>query len=146
MAANPLVDQGVLNRLKASILLNDFPELNVTPSYLGKMGIKLALEGESTTYLPTMVGGVVSQEPYQLCTVTAELLKSQPLADSWKQQMESDSAIGDVVVRGDAQTLSVYQLTNCSIMGVRELDFAGGDAGYVISIRGYYAINQNLWN
>jgi hypothetical protein len=145
MAANPLVQQGVVNRLRSNIIIPDFPQLNVTASFLGKEGIKLQLEGESTTYIPTLVGGVISQEPYMLCSVMAELLKSQPLADQFKQQMESDAAIGDITVRGDATQLGPYDLTNCSIMSVRELDFSGPSASWLVTVKGYYNINQDLW-
>lgn len=145
MANNPLVDQGTLSRLRSNVVISDFPSLNVIAPNLGKEGIKLALQGESTTYLPTMTGGVVSQEPYQLCDVTMQLLKSQPLADQYKAKMEDDAKLGAISVRGDSTQLSVYDLVNCSIMGVRELDFGGTDPGYVVSIRGYYNINQNLY-
>ena len=47
MASNPLVDQGTLNRIRASVEFTDFPELNVTSSYLAKAGISMRLTGES---------------------------------------------------------------------------------------------------
>lgn len=144
--SNPLVLQGVLNRLRASTVLDDHPELNITASYLGRDGIKLALEGDASTYLPTMTGGVPSPEPYMICNVTAQLLKTQPLSAAYKAQMESDTSIGNMTVRPDVgQGLSPYALTNCSIIGVREQDYAGKDAGWVVSIRGYYNINSGLY-
>lgn len=145
MAGNPLVDQGSLNRLRASVIVGDSPELNVTPSYLGKEGIRLQLEGDSVTYLPTMVGGVISEEPYQIVRITMQLLKSQPLADLYKARVETDASIGNVTVRGDSRLLSPYEFTNCSIMNPSALDFGGGDPGYVAGIRGYYNINSGLF-
>lgn len=144
--ANPLVTQGVLSRLSASTTLDSFPELNVTASYLGKEGIKLALEGEATTYIATMTGGVPSPEPYQICNVSIQLLKSQPLSAAYKSQYETNVLIGHMTVRPDVNTgLTPYDLTNCSLMGVREQDYAGTDAGWVINIRGYYNINSSLY-
>jgi hypothetical protein len=145
MAANPLVAQGTLNRLRASVIWNDFPALNVTAPYLHKEGIRLALEGESTLLIPTMTGTVTSPEPYQMISCTINLLKTQALADLYKRQMEADSRLGSGVVRPDASTLSPYEIVNCAIESVRELNFAGDDAGYAVSVKGYYIVNNNLW-
>ncbi len=146
MAGNPLIAQGTLNRLLGSIVWTNFPQLNVTASYLGKEGIRLALEGESTVFLPTMVGAVTSQEPFMMVSLTAHLLKTQPLANAYKQQMESNAQLGDGTVRPDSLALGVYPIVNCAIQSMRELSFSGDDAGFAVSMRGYYWINSNLWN
>lgn len=146
MAQNPLVSQGTLNRLRGSVVCTDNPNLNVTAAFLGKEGIGLALEGETTLMLPTMTGVATSPEPYQMCSVSVHLLKTQQLSDLYKQRMETDSRIGDITVRPDASTLSAYPLTNCAIESVAPLNFAGQDAGFVVTIKGTYAINNSLWN
>jgi hypothetical protein len=144
--ANPLVAQGVLNRLRGSVVFASFPSLNVTASFLGEEGIRLALEGEATTFINTMAGAVTSPEPYQVCNLTINLLKTQPLANQFKSQMEQNTLLGDCTVRADASNLSPYQLINSAIQGVRELSFNGKDAGWVVMIKGYYNINSNLWS
>jgi len=144
--ANPLVEQGSLNRLRASVTWPDNPSLNVTASFLGKEGVGLALEGDSVTYLPTLTGAVTSPEPYQMISCTIHLLKTQGLANLYKSQMESDAIIGNGVVRADTKSLGAYDIVNCSIASVRELDFSGADAGFAVTIRGYYRINDTLWN
>ena len=60
MANNPLIPQGTVNRLRGSVIWNDFPQLNVTAPYLGTDGIGFSLDGESTVFLPTMTGAVTS--------------------------------------------------------------------------------------
>ena len=85
---NPLVSQGSLNRLRASVVWPDNPTLNVTASYLGKEGVSLALDGEATTFINTLVGAVTSPEPYQMITLTIHLLKTQGLASLYKSQQE----------------------------------------------------------
>lgn len=145
MAANPLVAQGTLNRLKGSVLVPNFPQLNVTAPFLGKEGIGLALEGDATLILPTMVGTVTSPEPYQMCTITIHLLRTQGLANLWKLQQELFSVIGDVVVTPDAAPLSPYPIQNCGIKSVSELRFAGQDAGYMVTVGGYYTTNLALF-
>lgn len=147
--ANPLIPQGTLNRLRASVLWNDTPELNVTSSFLGREGIRLAFEGEATTFINTMTGAVTSPEPYQAVSLTINLLKTQPLANSYKNRYELNTLLGDGIVRPDVNSnsagLSPYQLSNCGIENVRELNFAGEDAGWVVTIKGFYQINSSLF-
>ena len=144
--ANPIVPQGTLNRLRASITITSFPGLNITASYLGKEGVSLSFDGMVTTPIETMVGVVPSPEPYQKVSVSAHLLKTQALANSWKAQLEALSLIGDITVRSDTTTLDPYQFSNCYIMNVNPLKFAGDDAGWVISLGGIYYVNSSLWN
>lgn len=135
-----------MNKVRASITWPSFPGLNVTASYLSKEGIRLTLQGESTLYLPTMTGAVTSQEPYMMIECTINLLKSQALANLYKQQMEDNALLGDGTVRPDAVPLSPYQLTNCAITGIRELDFSGEHAVFAVMVKGYYNINASLFN
>lgn len=144
--ANPLIVQGTLNRLRGSVVWNDFPQLNITAPFLGKEGIRLALEGESTVFLGTMTGAVTSPEPYMMVSLVLNLLKTQNLSDLYKKQMELLATIGDCTVRPDAATLSPYNLINMAIEGVRELSFNGEDAGYAVTCKGYYPVNSSLWD
>jgi hypothetical protein len=146
MATNPNVSQGTLNRLIASVIWTDFPQLNVTAPYLGEEGIHLAFEGESTVFINTMTGAVTSQEPYLVVNVTMNLLKTQPLANAYKQQWETSSQLGECTVRPDSSTMSPWDFENCAIQSVRELSLNGRDAGYVVTIKGYYLINSDLWS
>ena len=144
--ANPIVPQGVLNRLRASITFVGFPSLNVTASYLGKEGVSMSFDGVATTPIETMTGVVQSPEPYQRVTVMAHLLKTQALANAFKQQIESSTLLGDCTVRTDAVNMDPYQLSNCSVNNVNPLKFDGLDAGWGIIITGIYYINSALWN
>ena len=144
--ANPLIAQGTLNRLRGSVIWNNFPALNVTAPYLHKEGIRLALEGEATVYIDTMTGGVTSPEPYQRVSLTIALLKTQPLAAAYKAQKELSTLLGPGIVRGDSAALPPYQLTNCAIRNIRELVFNGEDAAWAIIIGGYYQINSSLFS
>lgn len=143
--ANPLIAQGTLNRLRASVFIVDFPELNVSASYLGDAGITLSLDGDSTVMLQAMTGMVTSPEPFLPATITMNLLKTQSLSDLYKEQMENNTLIGDVTVTPDSIALGDYQITNCALSSVRELQLNGKDAGYVVTIKGTYNINDELW-
>jgi hypothetical protein len=146
MAGNPLVAQGVLNRIRGSVTWDSFNALNVTAAYLGREGIRLAIEGAASKPIPTMTGVVQSPEAYLMVSLTLNLLKSQALADAYKSQIELSSLLGDCTVRPDSTTLSPYSLLNCSINPPSDQDFSGENAGYVVKATGYYLVNANLWN
>ncbi len=143
--ANPLISQGTLNRLRGTVTWTDFPELNVSAPFLGKEAMRLSLEGEATTFIDTLTGSVTSPEPYMAVSLTLNLLKTQRLSDLYKRKMETSALLGSGTVRGDSAILSPYDLINCGIQAIRELNFSGDDAGFVVSIKGYYNINNALW-
>ena len=143
---NPLIDQGTLNRLRASVVFTNFPELNVISANLGKEGIRLGLDGPATSYLATMTGAVPSPEPYQIVTVTINLVKSEPIANTFKTQFETSVLIGPVVVRPDAVTLGLYPLLNCVLENVREQSYAGEEAIFAVTIKGTYQINTGYFS
>ena len=144
--ANPQVAQGTLNRLRGSLVWNDFPSLNITSPYLGRDGIRLSFTGSSVVMIDTMTGRVTSPEPYLGADLTIELLKTQPLSDQYKVQMETLSTLGDGTLRSDSKTLSPWSLSNCAIMGVEPLTLNGTVAGYVVRIGGIYQVNSSLFD
>ncbi len=146
MASNPLVDQGTLNRIRASVEFTDFPELNVTSSYLAKAGISMRLTGESVEYLPTMTGAVTSPNAYLMIEAECHIAKSTPLSDAFKTQMEAKSTLGNCTITPDTSALGVYQVLNCSISSVPDVNFAGDSPDYTVIIRGYYLVNAFLFD
>lgn len=145
MAGAPNIAQGTINRLRASVIWDNFPQLNVTASFLMPEGIDLTFEGQSTAVLPTMTGVVTSPEPYQIVRLAIHLIKSQGLADLYKQQQENTTLLGGCTIRPDTITLSPYYLMNCSITGVNALAFSGRDPGYVVTATGSYNLNAAAW-
>lgn len=145
MATSPLVPQGVINRVRASVVVPLNSLLNVSASYLGADGISFTPTGKSVTYIRTLTGAVRSPEPYMMLEGSIHLLRTQVLSDLYKRTMETDSFLGDITVRPDSKQLSPYQYTNCSITGVETLRFNGTDAGFVIGIEGVYLSNANLF-
>jgi hypothetical protein len=145
-STNPLIAQGTLNRLRASVIITNFPALNVTSPYLGEDGISINPDGESTTYIKTLTGAVTSPEPYQQIMVEVHLLRTQGLANQYKLQIEASSLLGPIVVRPDSSALSAYDFVNCSIQGWGPHKINGKDAGFMVKLGGYYLINQDLYN
>lgn len=146
MAGNPNISQGTLNRLRGSIIIPTFPELNVTASFLNKDGISLRFDGNATVMIDSMTGRVTSPVPYLAATIEIHLLKSQSLAALFKKQMEADSRIGDVTFRSDSAVLPPYQIANCAIESVPNISANGESADYPVTIAGTYFINNDLWN
>jgi hypothetical protein len=143
---NPLVDQGTLNRIRASVTFASNPQLNITSPYLAREGIRLALEGNATDYFGTMTGAVPSPAPYQLCTLTINLIKSQPLSNVYKAQFELNTLVGTASVRPDSTTLGIYDLYNVVLETVREMTFAGEDPIWSVSCRGFYLVNSYMFD
>lgn len=148
--ADPLVPQGNLNKLKASLVWTDNPDLNVIPSYLGAEGISISFEGSATGRLPTMTGIVNSPEPFQPVQVSIHLLRTQQLAQLYEQQRQTDSKLGAGTIRLDVSLSTPnpgpYQLLNMSISNVGELRLNGSDAGFMVTCGGYMLINSFLWD
>lgn len=145
---NPLISQGTLNRLIGAVRWNDagMDQFNVTASYLGKDGIRLALDGIATTFINTMTGAVTSPEPYQSVSLTISLLKSQVLAAAYKLRMETNTLMGSCTIFPDSAQLPVYNLNNVALESLREMSYNGEDSGWIISCKGYYEINAFLWD
>jgi hypothetical protein len=143
---NPLVQLGSISRLRGSLVFPDFSDFNITAPFLGRAGVRLAVEGDLTQMLQQMVGMVQSQEVYLPATVTAELVKTTPLANLFKRKWETDSNLGDCTFRSDASQLDVWDFSNCSIENFGGIDASGGSATYTLQIKGTYYVNSNLFN
>ena len=95
----------VLNRLRASVVWSDFPELNVTSNFLTTEGIRLALEGNATDLLPAMVSLVSSPAPYLAASLTLSIVRSSSLAALYKFQIDNTSRILYVTIVPDSDVL-----------------------------------------
>jgi hypothetical protein len=146
MAANPLVAQGQLNRVKASLTWLDHSELNVTAPFLGRDGISLSLEGNSTAFLPTLTGVVTSPEPYMMIGLTIHLVKPQALCALYVARLQANALLGNGTVRPDViEGLPPFDITNCAMESIREMRFNGTDDGFIVMCRGYITINNDMW-
>ena len=143
--ASPNINQGTLNRLRASVVFPAYPSLSVVSSFLGKRGISVTFIGKSTVMLDAMTGRVTSPEPYLGVTMTMHLLKSQYLANLYKLQQELFTLLSDCTVRPDAATLQPYYFSNCAIESTGNLDFSGADADFPVEIGATYMVNAALF-
>jgi len=145
MAGNPNVNLGSLNRVLGSVLIPAYPSLNVTAPFLAKDALSWEPQGNATTYLPGLTGGVQSPEPYIPTKVTIHLLKSIALADQWLDQAEAITLLGEITVRFDSPVMNPRYLQNCAIENIGAISASGMDPGIVIAISGSWNINGQLW-
>jgi len=143
--ANPNIPPGTLNLLNTSVTIPGFPKLNVTPSFLGKHMVRLALDGEVTKHLPVATSVVPSPQIYLIAMVTVNLIKSQSLAALYKAQMDTNSILGDITVRPDSTVFPPFDMDQVAIADWREMSFNGDDADIFVTLRGRYPINSGLW-
>lgn len=143
--SNPLIQQGTLNRLLASVVYANFPQLNVTSPFLGKAAITVAFEGQTSLLIGTLTGAVTSPEPYMFATVTMHLVRSQALAQAYKAQIETNTTMGSVNIIPDTTTLQPFQLDTCVLQSMKEINFDGTQSELTITLQGVYRINSTLY-
>lgn len=144
--SNPQVVQGTLNRLLASVVYANFPNLNVTSAYLAKEAISLGFDGDTSQLIGTLTGAVTSPEPYIYGTCTMHLLRTQALGNAYKLQIETNTTMGSVTVIPDSVALSSFELNNCVLQSIQEVAFDGTQAGLIVRLRGVYSINSTLFS
>lgn len=145
---NPLIDQGVLNRIKASVTWANFPALNVTAPFLDKDGVTLRLEGEMSLQHGSMTGLVQSLEPYVPVSVVIALLRTQDLARQYQTKVQASSLLGPGTVFPDVSSggIEQFNLHNMSIQNVGELLLNGTTPIFGVTCRGYYVVNNDLFS
>jgi hypothetical protein len=143
--ANPLIPQGQLNRVLASVAFENNAGLNVISGNLAEDAISIAPEGPAGDYIPTLTGAAQSPRPYQIYTVTIHLDRAQPIAQVWEQQLLQNGNVGPFTVAPDVFGLGPFPFVNGMIMNRNELSFAGTSVEYPVVLRGTYVINNNLF-
>lgn len=142
----PNIQQGTLNRVLTSVTFPSNPSLNISASFMGREMSRISFDGEITQFIPTATGLVQSQEPYQMVTLTVNLVRAQGLAQLFENQIAANSYLGTCVARTDSTTLGPYNIQNAAIANVEPIQLNGENASYNVTIRGYRQINSELWS
>lgn len=144
--ANPQITQGVLNRIRTSLIVPNNTALNATAPYLSKSMINVEFEGNFVEQIETATGAVRSPEPYVMATITMGLLRSQSLAATWLEQVQNDSYLGTVTAHSDSSAYPAISLSESVVRMIRNGAFDGADPVVAVTVRGIYYINNNLWS
>lgn len=143
---NPQIQQGVLNRVRCSVIVPNFTNLNITAPYMGKSFAKIDFEGNFVEQIETGTGMVRSPEPYVPVTVTVGLLRSQALAASWVAQFQSNSFVGSINVHPDSSAFPIISVTDAVIRHLDPGAFDGADPVVRLTLRGTTNINDQMWS
>ena len=143
---NPLIQLGSLNRLRGSILFDDFPALNVTAQFMTKEAIKIGIDGDMTQFLGAMAAAVTSQEPWMMFSFSVGIVKTVGLAALYKAQWESSTTLGNCSIRIDTANIPPFDIVNSAIEGVDGLDSGGTNPAFTVRFKGTYYCNNQLWD
>lgn len=146
MATNPLIPQGTLNRVRCSIIVPNYPGLNITAPYMGRNFATISFDGDFTKLIGTGTGAVVSPEPYVEASIVVGILRTQALAASWRSQWEDTGNIGSVDVHSDTAAFPKFTISTAVIQHFDPNAFDGEDPVSRLTLRGIYYINNALWN
>ena len=145
MATNPLVAQGFLNRVKASLTVTDTPALNISASYLAKEMLSIRTTGPATDIIQTATGTVLSANVYMPIEVVVHTLRTQGLGESWRQRFLSDTSLGEIVATTDSTVFGDFTILNAALTNFQEMTVNGTQAGFILLLSGYWVVNNDMW-
>jgi len=142
---NPLIPQGVINRVRASIDFPSFPSLRVSASYLGKEGMSISFSALGEP-IPTMTGVATSPQPYAMATITVHLVRCQALASLFRTQIEASTYVSAAKLYTDTSVLGDFTLRDVQITAIEPVSLNGSNADFNLTLTGVYDINSDMWN
>ena len=144
--ANPLINLGNLNRVRASVVFPSFTSLNITSSQMGRRFVSLMYDEDFVQQIQQGVGIINSPEPYVMATVTCDILRTLPLAQAFMTQIEATGVLGTVKVHSDTSSFPVRTVHNASVLKADPGAFDGTNGVLALTIRGVFYPNNDLWN
>ncbi len=145
MATNPMVPQGTLNRVRASVIVPNYSSLNINSSHMSKKFVTVTFDEDFADQPETAVGIVNSPKPYVMATVNVGILRTQALAASWLAQAQQDTQIGRVIVHSDTNAFPQIHVHNCSLLKSEPGPYDGMDPTVDLTIRGVFYPNNYVW-
>lgn len=143
--SNPMIPQGVLNRVRGAIDFTSFPSLRVSASYLGKEGMTISF-GELGAPIPTMTGVATSPQPYAMATIVVRLVRCQALASLFRKQIEKATYVDGAKLYTDSSVLGDFTIRDAQIIGIEPVSLNGNNADFNLTIVGVYDINSSMWD
>ena len=144
--ANPLINLGTLNRVRASVVFPSFTALNITSSQMGRRFVSLTFDEDFVQQIQQGVGIINSPEPYVMATVTCDVLRTLPLAQAFISQLEQTAVLGTVYVHSDTSTFPKRTVYNASVLKADPGAYDGINSVLALTIRGVFYPNNTLWN
>ncbi len=146
MATNPIVQQGTLNRVRASVVVPSYTNLNIDSSHMSRKFVTVTFDEDFVDQPMTATGIVNSPAPYVMATISVGILRTQSLSASWFTQAQTQSVLGRITVHPDTTTFPQITAYNCSILRLEPGAQDGTDPTVDLTIRGIFYPNSDLWN
>jgi hypothetical protein len=146
MATNPLLVPGNLNRIRGTILVPNNTALNITAAYLGKEGIVVSPQSAVVTQMQGMTTIVNSEEPYQIVSVTAAIMKSLAMSAAYLDQIQNSPTLGTITVTPDTAVIPSFTLYNAAITNWSQISMAGIQPDFTVTFSGQFMISNDLWS
>jgi hypothetical protein len=142
---NPGIARGVINRVRCSVVVPNFPALNIIPANMGRALARIAFSDNLVNQIPTGTGLVNSPEPFIRATITIALLRTQQISASWFAQIRQDSNIEDATIYSDTSVFPPIALQSVVASHIDPGPFDGTSPDFQLVLAGALPVNNNLW-
>jgi hypothetical protein len=141
-----MVPQGVLNRVRASVIVPQYTSLNINSSHMSQKMLTGTPEEDFTEQPMTAVGVVNAPNPYVKYTVNVGILRTQALAYAWLQQAQTTVMVGRIVIHSDTSAFPQIRIHNASIIKIDPGAYDGRDPVVDLTLRGVFYVNNDMWS
>jgi len=143
--ANPLIQQGSLNKVRAQVVVPGFSNLTIISSYMGTDGLTAETE-DFCDQIGTATGTVPSPNPYAFASITIHILKTNGMVTRWWNQKDTNSQIGKITIHSDTDAFDSFDVQECVIKSLSPGKLNGTDATSILTLRGVLYINNDMWS
>lgn len=138
----------VLVKPRASIIFNDFPELNINHTNLGEGSITATPQNDSMEWIGSdkQIQPIASLNFNLKYEVTASIVKTTNLFQAFLQRTRENTNVGSVTITPDFQTVSNQeniQLDECYLALFDNGPYDASQETFEIKLLGYMLINQD---
>ncbi|KMQ89822.1 putative phage protein [Lasius niger] len=126
----------------ATVIFENYRNLNVTPDFLTDEGITLAINGDTATMLENMTSFTPSVNLKQQVTLTINLNRASSKVVAWKKQIKNWVVLGKATVTSDSSTDVPVTIHNTTITGVPSETYNGKQNLWTVTLSGYITINE----
>jgi hypothetical protein len=142
---NPGIARGVLNRVRCSVVVPNFPSLNIISANMGRSLARISFSDNLVNQIATGTGLVNSPEPYIRATITIALLRTQQISAAWFQQILQDSQIQEATIYSDTSVFPPIALQDVVANHIDPGPFDGTSPDFQLVLAGALPVNNNLW-
>jgi hypothetical protein len=142
---NPGIARGVLNRVRCSVVVPNFPSLNIIPANMGRSLARISFSDNTVNQIPTGTGLVNSPEPFIRATITIALLRTQQISTSWLNQILLDCNVQDATIYSDSSVFPPIALQDVVASHFDPGPYDGTSPDFQLILAGALPVNSALW-